>query len=443
MGQAEFELHSIGQGCFYSGEITCAHGAKSTLVYDCGSLTSRPRLSEEIASLHRNLRGRGLDALILSHLDADHVNGLARLIDEHLHVRTVYLPHLTPVQRLIAAIKSPRESRTYYDFLSSPIDFFEGRNVDTVVFVRGDDDGPEEPADGDQPPTMGPKDHPDHDPIPIERVPDDEEGKAIFLRIEPSQQKSLKAKAKFKFITHQHVLRLGNCWQMKFFHKDPIFRVIEDLTGKSLRDEVHDPIRLKIAKKFLRCVSKVVGSLNSVKIVNAIRDPKKRRVLRRCYDLIDRIHNEVSLVLWHGPTQRPIKMTMATADALASCPPFKLLNHPLGISVTSRNSPHGSTFLTGDIALRGSTLTRCLRHFGANLENVAFFYVPHHGSRHCWDEAILNVLALDPVFLFSAGLENQFRHPSRAVVNSIYAHDRDWHCLWSNEESEIQMRVDF
>src|SRR5262245_2859935 len=100
---ANTRFHSIGQGCFYSGEIFCAPNSEPLrLVYDCGSETAGDALEREVDLYHQIIDQSQLDMLVLSHLDADHVNGLTLLLDNGLSARNVFLPYLNPIQRVIA-----------------------------------------------------------------------------------------------------------------------------------------------------------------------------------------------------------------------------------------------------------------------------------------------------------------------------------------------------
>ena len=89
---ASFTYHNIGQGLFYSGRIN-----DFNFIYDCGS-ENKPQVESVVRDFKRNeLQNSAIDLLVLSHLHADHVNGLNALFDTtiggQITVDTVLLPY--------------------------------------------------------------------------------------------------------------------------------------------------------------------------------------------------------------------------------------------------------------------------------------------------------------------------------------------------------------
>ncbi|CAF4075530.1 unnamed protein product [Rotaria sp. Silwood2] len=115
-------------------------------VFDCGSNSIRSYLDREIADYKaRELNGH-LNLLILSHFDADHVNGVFNLLGGIKCDRLV-IPYYDPIERLLLAIINNDANDDYISMLQNPIDFFSGDrfNIDEIVIVGG----PEE-NDSDQ-----------------------------------------------------------------------------------------------------------------------------------------------------------------------------------------------------------------------------------------------------------------------------------------------------
>ena len=74
--------YPIGQGCISSGRIRSAQDESERAVdfryiYDCGSTNQRP-LGDAIDSYWKH--NTSVDALFVSHLHVDHVNGIDRLL---------------------------------------------------------------------------------------------------------------------------------------------------------------------------------------------------------------------------------------------------------------------------------------------------------------------------------------------------------------------------
>ena len=132
---AQFIFHNAGQGLFYSGKI---NGFE--FVYDCGSIRKQ-HLTDIVLDYKNALLNGKLNLLILSHLHEDHVSGLHALFNRNpkTSVERVILPYLSPIERLILAIRAPTlgTGDWYYNFLSDPIQFFVERGVQRITYLGG------------------------------------------------------------------------------------------------------------------------------------------------------------------------------------------------------------------------------------------------------------------------------------------------------------------
>ncbi len=80
-------FHPIGQGAFY----TEAFDSGLKVVYDCGTSTDLSLLHREIDQAFNE--NEVIDIVFISHLHADHVNGLEHLISR-CHVKNIILPNI-------------------------------------------------------------------------------------------------------------------------------------------------------------------------------------------------------------------------------------------------------------------------------------------------------------------------------------------------------------
>jgi len=87
-------FYPVGQGAFYVEEFD----DKKIYIYDCGTL---PHVNIIENIIYNNFRkNQEIEAIFISHLDADHVNGLQCLLT-HCRVKKVYLPYLTQEEKVL------------------------------------------------------------------------------------------------------------------------------------------------------------------------------------------------------------------------------------------------------------------------------------------------------------------------------------------------------
>lgn len=76
-------LHPVGQGAFITEDFSNEEeGYGSTIVYDCGSISSKEILYREIDQFKQE--HTTFNVLFISHFDNDHINGLRRLLEKDL-----------------------------------------------------------------------------------------------------------------------------------------------------------------------------------------------------------------------------------------------------------------------------------------------------------------------------------------------------------------------
>lgn len=101
----KFKFHPVGQGLFYTGSI--ASGTYN-FVYDCGTESGQKYLDYCIKNYIREISSFNnekptIDFVVISHLHADHFNGLSKL-SNLANIRKVYLPYLGDNHSIIKVI---------------------------------------------------------------------------------------------------------------------------------------------------------------------------------------------------------------------------------------------------------------------------------------------------------------------------------------------------
>jgi hypothetical protein len=340
--------------------------------------------------------------LVLSHLDADHVNGLPLLLDGSITVRSAFLPYLTPIQRFIAASASADEpDPDYFELLADPISFLRAREVENIVFVGGGGETGSTSAGGNPLPEAGPS-----DPLPnLDNLEEDQRGAALFRKLE-----GRRPGPRVHFKTHSRSFWINQCWYGMFFHKDEIWPIISNMRRRpDLSISAGDTPIAKRYKKFFNEVNGHFGTLDPITLMPAIRNPRERKFLRAAYQHIEGNHNDVSLVLWHGPRRGRAHVALMTQPYPANMWPSH--HHVV--------EGQGGSLLTGDITCTDPVVDRMQLHLGPLLSAVDCFQVPHHGSAVSWNDRLLTSLGKDTFFVISAGLHNTYNHPDPRVIGSL------------------------
>ena len=452
---ATTRFHAVGQGCFYSGEIFCAPNSDPLrIVYDCGSETAGNVLKREVDLFHQIIHDATLDVLILSHLDADHVNGLSLLLDNGLTARNVFLPYLSPVQRAIAAAGAGDEvGPDYFELLADPVSFLEERGVENIIFINGGEDDQERRSELGAP--FQPSDNGDNSPD-LGDLENDKEGALHFRKGEesksppPSDQRAQgklplgaaqaegaadsrpAQKANFHFKTDCRPFRLTRCWQGKFFHRDDMRLPVSAISGAS-DFTIHpgDSTSVQRYKRFLADVHGRFGTLDPGRLVLAIRDEADRKELKDCYHHIRGNHNDVSLVFWHGPMQAQAEARLTTGARTRGW------RQSAGVSVCN-----GGTLLTGDLTCTNQIVQKMVHHFSGQLSESAFLQVPHHGSLHSWNTRLLTATSPEIMPVICAGIRNGYSHPHPQVIDDLDNTNGGVRWFVSDERNTVAMHIE-
>lgn len=432
MPYAQTRFHAIGQGCFYTAEVYCTQDSEPIrLAYDCGSNTGGLVLQREVSLYHQIAQDAHIDALIISHLDEDHVNGLPLLLDNSTTAKTVFMPYLSPIQRAVAAGgASDKAESNFFQFLANPVIFLETRGVENIVFINGNGDE-NWPGEAPDRPIITPEGGDGNFPE-IEDLEEDKEGGFLYreneMGTEPTNEKPSQPELPFEkseahtpsdsrptnranlhFKTDRNHIRLARCWLGKFMHKDDMRRLLQTITDASdFTILPSDTTSTQRYKRFLSEVHAGFGTLSPRRLVRAICNEADRQKLQRAYRHIRGNHNDVSLVLWHGPTN-PLALSCLRPQQVPE----------VGNRVICSDGQNGGTLLTGDLTCRSRTVGKMERHFGELISGSAFLHVPHHGSRCSWNNRLLRATNHRAIPVISAGRHNIYNHPHPDVEMSL------------------------
>lgn len=377
--------YPVGHGGFHLTTIE-DDGARWQLVYDCGS-TQRQLLVDAIDRAERRGEIEAIDALVLSHLDADHCNGVeALLVRRPWPVRQVFIPYLTQTERLVVACRaaaSGRVKRKAARWLSDPEKFLLDAGADQVVVVapRRDTDPPGEPEPG------GTSEGPNGFKVKGPRSSAvDGNSRAVLAAAMPV-----------------HVLspsRIG--WEFLFY-----------------RNAADDTALAEFHERAWRVLSAYRGAF-AVRLRKALLD--SRRELAECYRAVESDRNGTSLCLYGGPLPlQSGRWEVETADpSLYGSRKWTRSERRMGALWRVSQTKTG-WLATGDFPMRTDRRRGDFEQFYAGrLPRVGTFVLPHHGASRNFASGLLT--ALDPAQWMVLHARADKHHPDRALVRSLSAH---------------------
>lgn len=180
---------AVGHGGFHTGAMGF-YTPQFRWIYDCGSWRKKSALSNRIASFldrcRSDVRLPDVDALFLSHFDADHVNGVRALFEGAAGIPTtvkmVVAPYLSPrdvVATIGRAAEAGRAGPDLIRAVADPAGYFGDKGVETLVLVRPDGPPPSSTEGPGRLPTLPTPYPPDGDRLDLAFFGED--GKSISL----------------------------------------------------------------------------------------------------------------------------------------------------------------------------------------------------------------------------------------------------------------------
>jgi len=276
--------YPVGQGCFHVGTVEWRNEPSAgsfRYVYDCGS-KNKTALARSVNAMLK--RHPGIDALFVSHLHDDHVNGLDRLLGS-VRANTVFIPHLSvsaTVADLVADAADGALSHSLIEASLDPEGWFGQRGVSRIVRVRPSPPG-EAPTAG-----AGPDDSPEGGEPPYREI----SWKPRETRDEDAGRPA----------------NLESMESGEMLAPDPGSKALDWVLVPHV-----DPESQADVARFETEIAKVLGlpdleNLTTQQLAKALRDSEQRNELRSCYTrCFGANHNRVSMSVYSGPKSDPEK----------------------------------------------------------------------------------------------------------------------------------------
>jgi hypothetical protein len=406
----------VGQGCFSSGIIDAEGVEPKHYVYDCGARNLehlRP-----IASCYAD-GVRKLDALFVSHLDGDHVDGLDTLLAT-LSPKEVYLPYLDIADQVTVILEAEAAGRLTTSLVEAqldPVEWFGRRGAETVIFVRNDGDAPEggfapPPADPDREPARG-------EPIRLKRI-----GEVRGAGPNRSSGSTSSTQALEMMVGGSVCAIRGSATEWILV---PFVPAVDPARTAAFRGAIRAALKLGPHQP-----------ITAKDVKDKLKDKDGRTALRACYDEIlstgaGRNHNKVSMSLYSGPPAPPPQFSRKLRH--------RGWNHGSVYRWTCNGGP--GWIGTGDAKLKSDRRRReWERFYQAVAPIVGTFLLPHHGSKANWHRDLVDATAAD-LFVAASDEPNEgYEHPSPSVVFDIVDAERNLALVTKRAQSRLTEWVD-
>lgn len=369
----------VGQGAFYLEQFQNDQ-RKINVIYDCGSSTDIGLVEGIIRSTFAE--GEEIQALFISHLDDDHINGIPFLLN-YCNVKRIFFPLLTEEEKIYMEIymKIFNEIKSKDDsfaasFISNPFEAINKYSKKAKLFgisekiVVDDNNNDNDDNNNDN-----------YDENRFYRILDDriaiyhsgtDLSEEIFRTVEPNYLNAPEWKyIPFNFKQKDRITQLKSALELEFG---------KPMDSRDLQYEWEK------------------GSHQA--IIN----------IKSAYRKVKGTFNTNSMVLFSGSTNHNIR------QYISKCSFCKAGCCHAGCCYTLK--PSGCLY-TGDYDASGKYKWYDLKvEYQSYWQYIGCVQLPHHGSYHNYND---NFADIDAFFVISAGSRNKYSHPHAKVLKHMFA----------------------
>ena len=357
-------FNPVGQGGFYCEffEDDTTHETIK-IVYDCGSMPKR-NVEREMGKIFQE--NEYIDAVFISHLHDDHINGLQNLIKDY-KVKNIFLPLLSNEEKNIIKIKYYLEKKTTsfeFDFFKNPQKALNnicknGFKVPKLYFVS--------------------------------------DSKNDFDREKKEDLKIIKSGENVASIIGG-IQNIELFWRFKPFNIEQEYYteiLIKALQKEGL--ELEDLDKLKDLDNY---------------DINILCEMDFQKKLKRAFSKL-KGHNKNSMTLFSGPSDNNLNSNLS--DYREFMNERNLSRHFIKEPQEIFIPKNLGCLYTGDYDAK--LYFRVLKEAYVDVwDYIEYFQVPHHGSAKNINESFVKNGAR---YIISAGNKNRYKHPNPDVINMI------------------------
>jgi hypothetical protein len=419
-----FKFHPVGQGGFYSGHINHPLYPRTEnsfdFVFDCGTISLKNRFKDFVDRAKKNFISKNkLDVLFISHLDDDHVNGIKFLIP-NIRCENIYLPYLTPFERLNVLIRHSKSDTDDYDdfteFIINPIQYLnsiDGADIGQINYITGNAEG--FPEGSNPEPPVNPGDFNGKFSDNLEPDNDDSNEEIRELRSDPRQ--------KVVFKKANRKLFCGDIWEFYLYHIEA--HPVE--VGEFIK-ELNDLYKIE--------VSTALGLSDFEEIV---KNKENLKILRKKFKNHFKSLNKTGLIVQHKPINY---VQMFFDKRIFANYPYNYF-HPqhytnsYTVERDGQSYRNGITLLTGDIDFKDIESSP---YINSHLECIHVFQVSHHGSFNGWSNDLLKYFSSwTTTAVINFGFGNKYGHPRPEVLEDLHAFN--FEIKFCNQFDEYHYRI--
>ena len=420
--------HAVGQGFFHSAELYKNERVSLRYIYDCGAMS---RYSTELTSCIGNYlkdavsnSSSKLDLLFISHVHADHLNGLPQLLDPNggLSVDTIALPYFNMIERLIGYAQSvtvdPAIIRAdfYREFVIDPVTVLSTFSPRQILFFHSS--GPNSPG------------------APVDVSP---EGIGPDKNLRDSEEKG-----NWRLVGRGHRdLSNHTMGSVPVSNIPDSMGILVPITSKNacawLLSPFIDPMIEREQSIFKSAL------FNALKYDNLRGTKTKEEDFQAWLDDPDNLKELVVNKVWalkeaYEETHNNLNMT---SMCLYSGPLPKKIGPPLTCHTrfgtwSAQIIDRIGWLATGDAALNDNKRNRAfLHHYQKLFDDVLTLTIPHHGSDDYFDIDLLT--KIKPHFCVAAAdAFGKWSHPGAKIVQGVASQGLFLSVVTSDIKSEIQ-----
>lgn len=418
----------VGQGGFLIGHIRDDNSGALTYAFDCGSI-NREHFERGLSFCSEGK----IDILFVSHLDADHINGIDALAAQ-MQIDTVVLPCLDPLQVTMIACEATGElgiRASVRSFLTDSTGWLADRGVKRILYVkRADSTAEAQPF------------NPDSEQSVEDDVVPNEEGSSPDRPYTIRSQSVGEAKTSRSGTVVERTLgehtsistgtsgRTASWLLVPYVHPFPVARIA------LFRKAVGHLLPRTFASR------EIASKVFTKKIMALLLDEDTRETLKCSYSILSKDNNKPSLSLYSGPHPR-----IAGAKNISRSDqhfwPFYPSPYQRLVPLAGPPANKGGAWLcTGDANLKtAGTRTPWLQRFGNLLDQVEVFTLPHHGSNLSIHNEV--IMRLKGSVMIACAAKGRPKHPHHLLLGRLRTYDQSVWQVSEEVESSYTLNVTF